>query len=823
MHTFVSQLRQVLRRLVRAPLFSIITVITLAGGIAANSVIFSVLDGVLLKPLPYPQAERLISVWLTAPGVNFPKCPLAPSDYFVFREQNQTMESFGIYDHDSVSVTGIGAPEQVRALDFTDGVLETLGVSPLLGRTLTAADIPESAPATAILSYGYWRRKFSGDPSIVGKMIVADGKPREIIGVLPQSFHFLDEPDPQIILPQRFDRAKTHLGDFSFPGVARLKPGVTLQEASADVAHMLPIVLRSFPAPDGFSFKIFVDARFGPNLRPLKNDVVGDVGKALWVLMGSLGLVLLIACANVANLLLVRVEGRRQELAIRAALGASWRRLAGELLFESVILGMLGCLLALGLAYGAIRILVAIAPEGLPRLREIGINMPVVLFTLGVSMFAGLLSGAIPVLKYSGARLNTGLREGGRALSQSRQQHRTRNTLVVVQVALALVLLICSGLMIRTFRALTHVNPGFAAPDQLQTFRIMIPTADVAEPVSVIRMQQEITQKLAAIPGVSSVSFGTSIPMDGTNSMDPVFEKDRAYAEGEIPPLRRFENVAPGYFSTMGIPLLAGRDYNWSDVYNKPLIAIISENMARELWHDPVNALGKQIRVATTDDWREIVGVVADVHDQGVSADASKTVYWPIFMDKFEGDATRVARFVAFTVRSPRAGSQGFMNEIRQAVWSMDSNLPLATVQTAGDFYRKSLARPSFILVMLGVAGSMALLLGIVGIYGVIAYSILQRRREIGIRIALGAQQPSITGMFVGHGLMLAGIGAACGLLAASALTRLMSSLLYHLSPVDPVTFCLVPVGVLATAFLASYLPSRRAARVDPIEALRAE
>jgi len=437
MHTFVSQLRQVLRRLGRAPLFSIITVITLAGGIAANTVIFSVLDGVLLKPLAYPHSDRLIGVWLSAPGVNLDQMGLGPSDYFVFREQNTSFEDFGLYNpSDSVSVTGRGEPEQLRALDVTDGTLPTLGVAPLLGRLFVPEDVRTTSPATAILSYGYWLRKFSGDPSIVGQILVVDGKPHQIIGVLPRDFHLLDRPDPALVLPLRYDREKMTLGMFNNPGIARLKPGVTLEQASADVSRMLAIVLRSFPAPEGFSLKIFEDAHIGPNLYPLKNDVVGDVGKALWVLMGSIGLVLLIACANVANLLLVRVEGRRQELAIRAALGASWRRLAGELLFESAILGLLGCLLALGLAYGAIRILVAIAPAGLPRLREIGINLPVLVFTLSVSIFAGLLSGLIPVLKYAGAQLNTGLREGGRALSQSRQQHRARSALVVVQVAL---------------------------------------------------------------------------------------------------------------------------------------------------------------------------------------------------------------------------------------------------------------------------------------------------------------------------------------------------------------------------------------------------
>jgi len=598
-----------------------------------------------------------------------------------------------------------------------------------------------------------------------------------------------------------------------------------MAQASADVARMLPIANRTFPAPDGFSVKLFEQARIAPNLRPLKQDVVGDVGKVLWVLMGSIAMVLLIACANVANLLLVRVEGRRQELAIRAALGAGWGRIAAQLLFESVILGLLGSVLGLALAYGALRILVAMAPTGIPRIHEIGIDVPVLLFTLALALFSSLLFGAIPVFKYAGAHLNTGLREGGRALSQSRQQHRARNVLVVVQVALALVLLIGSGLMIRTFRALMHTPPGFVGPDAVQTFRFYIP--DTAIPDSqaerVIRAEQEIQNKLAAIPGVSSVSFSSAIPMDGYNSNDPVFAEDRTYAEGELPPIRRFKFVSPGFLATIGAPLVAGRDISWEDTYQRIPVALISENLAKEYWHDARNALGKRIRVGSTDDWREIVGVVANIYDNGVDSPAPTSVYWPVIMSHFEGQKENLRRGTAFVIRSPRAGSEAFLNELRQTVWSVDPNVPLANVHTLEYFYTRSMARTSFTLVMLGVAGGMALLLGIVGIYGVIAYSVSQRTREIGIRMALGAQRQTLTGMFVRQGLLLTGIGVVCGLVAAFASMRLMSSLLFKVSAVDPITYGAMTLGVVGVAYLACYLPSRRAATVDPVEALRAE
>jgi predicted permease len=825
MARFDDQLKQVLRRLSRAPLFTAITLITLAVGVGANTVIFSVVEGVLLKPLPYPYAERLIGVWHTAPGIGIQDLNMSPSIYFIDREQNTTFEDIGAYTGDSVDVTGAGKPEHVKGLDVTDGVLPILGATPVAGRLFNRRDDSAGAPQTVVLSYGYWQRKFGGASSVVGRPITIDGKPREIIGVLPKGFRFLDQSEADLFLPFQWDRNKTKLGNFSENGLARLKPGVTMEQARADMARLLPVVLRSFPAPEGFSSSIFEKARISPSLRPLKQDVVGNVGNVLWVLMGSIALVLLVACANVANLLLVRVEGRRQELAIRSALGAGWERIAGELLFESVVLGFAGSLLGLALAYGGLRLLVAMAPTGLPRVQEIGIDIPVLLFTLGLSLITSLLIGFIPVLKYAGATATNGLREGGRALSQSRERHRARKTLVVVQVALALVLLICSGLMIRTFRALMHVSPGFVAPDAVQIFRFYIPETQIpdAQRERVVRMEEEILHKLAAIPGVSSVGFSTAVPMEGRSSNDLVFAQDHVYGEGELPPIRRFKFVSPGFFATLGTQILAGRDLTWTDTYQKRPVAIISENFARQYWHDPQNAVGKRIRPGNVDDWREIVGVVQDVHDDGVDKEAPSSVYWPVLLDRFEGEKQSVQRSLAFAVRSPRAGSRTFMNEVQERVWSVDADVPLADVSTLGTLYTKSMARTSFTLVMLCVAGSMALLLGVVGIYGVISYAVSQRTREIGIRMALGAQRDTLTAMFVRQGLRLTLIGAACGLVAAFVSMRLMSSLLFNVSPVDPITYITITIGVVAVAYLACYLPSRRAATVEPMEALRTE
>ena len=821
--SFSDQITQVLRRLLRAPIFTIITVITLAAGVGANIAVFSVVEGVLLKPLPYPHAETLVGVWHTAPGLNMDEVNMAPSNYFIYREQNRVFEDIGVYQGDSVAITGQGNPEQVPALDVTDGVLPILGVAPMLGRWFSRADDTPGAPDTVIVDYGYWQRRFGGDRSIVGRMITIDGKPRQVIGVMPRSFRFLDREQPALILPLQFDRNKTTLGQFGFDGIARLRPGVTLVAANADIERLIPTVWSSFPVPPGFSINLFQTARLSARLRPLSQDVVGDVGKLLWVLMGSIGVVLLIACANVANLLLVRAEGRHQELAVRSALGASRWRIASDFLLESVVIGILGSGLGLLLAWGSLRVLIAIAPQGLPRLQDIGIDLSVLAFTIVVSLFCSLLFGSIPALRYASSHMGTGLREGGRTLSQGRERHRTRNALVVVQVGLAFVLLICSGLMIRTFRALTHVDPGFDSRAGIQTFQLAISEVEIPKAENVVRREEAIAQRLAAIPGVTSVALANSVPMDGGGWVDPVFAQDRNYADGSQPPLRRFKSVSPGFLRTLGIPLIAGRDFTWAETYQRLPVAMVSENFAREYWGSPANALGKYIRVGSKDDWREIVGVAADEHDDGMNQEAPKIAYWPILMNHFDGEDESVRRQVVYTVRSSRAGSESLMNDVRQAVWAVDANLPLFQVRTEEYFYSKSMARTSFTLVMLGIAASLALLLGLVGLYGVIAYSASQRRREIGIRIALGAQRNAVTGMFVRQGLLMAGGGVACGLIVAVAATRLLRSLLFHVSPIDPLTYGCACGALCAAAALASYIPSRRTATVNPVEALRAE
>jgi len=822
MTAFARTFRFAARRLVRTPVFSLAAVATLAIGIGANALIFSVVNGVLLEPLPFADPGRLVGVWHTAPGLGWDQINQGPATYLLYRDEGRVFEDIGMWDNTSVSITGLAEPERVEALLVTDGTLPVLRVVPALGRRFTPEDDSPGTPETVMLTHAYWQRAFGGAPDAVGRVLLVDGRPREIIGVLPAGFQLLNT-HPAVLLPMRINRAEVFVGNFSYQALARLKPGVTIEQANADIARLIPLLPDRFPMPPGFSREMLEGAGLGPLVRPLAADAVGDVGRVLWIVFGTVGIVLLIACANVANLFLVRAEGRQQELAIHTALGAGWSRLAGGLLSESLLLGLAGGALGLGLAAGGLRLLVAIEPGRLPRLENVAIDPIVVLFTLAVSVAGGLAFGMIPVLKYARPQLSTALKEGGRGSSDGRERHRARNGLVVAQVALALVLLVGSGLMVRTFVALRHVDPGFTRPGEVLTFRVSIPSAVAEDPAEVALMHEQIMQRLQAIPGVSSVGPSSSVTMDGWDSNDPIFVEEFPSPEGQIPKLRRFKWIAEGYFETMGNPVVAGRAITWADIHSRADVAVVSANLAREYWPDPAQAIGKRIRTTPTDPWREIIGVVGPVRDDGVTEPASTIVYWPMAQNHFWEPGLRVQRNMAYAVRSPRLAEPTFLKEVQQAVWSVNPNLPVANVRTLQQLLDRSLARASFALVMLGVAAAVALVLGLVGIYGVIAYIVTQRTREIGIRMALGARQQDVRRLFLRHGLLLTGVGLVVGLATSVALMRLMSALLFGVSPVDPLTYAAVAVGLAAVALLASYLPARRAAAVDPAVALRAE
>jgi putative ABC transport system permease protein len=809
------------RRLLRTPLFTAVTILTLAIGIGATTAIFSVVYGVLLKPLPFADPERLVGVWHNAPGMKLDLLNQSPSTYFTYRDESRTFTDNALYVENQVSLTGRGEPERVRALVVTDGLLPLLGVKPQIGRLLSKADDTPGAPQRALLSHGFWQRRFGGSPNVIGMTLTVEGKPCEVIGVLPQSFSFLST-NPSLVMPLSLNRADTFIGNFSFQGVARLKPGVTIDDANRDVARMLKLTIERYPLPQGFTRQMFDAIRVGPNLRPLMVDAVGDIGSVLWVLLGTVGIVLLIACANVANLYLVRSEGRQQEFALRAALGASRGRMARELLAESVTLGVVAGLAGLVLAELSLALLREIAPAGLPRLEEIRINWIVVSFTLGISILSGLLFGIIPVLKFGTLKI-AALKEGGRSSSDGPSRHRTRNVLVVAEIALALVLLIVSGLMIRTFVALNAIDPGFKHPEDVQVFRIYVPDGLVKADDAVLQLHRQIAENLKNVPGVASVGLSSAVTMDGVNSNDPVFLEEFPMPAGQMPPLRRYKWVGPGYVETMGNHIVAGRALTWEDSAEMRDVVMVSERLAREFWKDPRQAIGKRIRQSEKNPWKEIVGVVGDERDDGVHRPATTTVFWPLQVKNFWTAARRMERGVAFVVRSPRTNSPTLMKELQQAVWSANSNLPLSNVRTLDQIRASSMAQTSFALAMLGIAAGVALLLGVVGIYGVIAYIAAQRTREIGIRIALGAQSGDVSRLFVRHGLWLTGAGVALGVLAAVGLTRLMSSLLFGVSPMDPMTYAAVSIALGAVALLATYLPARRASRIDPIVALRSD
>lgn len=817
---FFSDVHYAIRRLAAKPGFTAVSVLTLALGIGATTAIFSVLEGVMLKPLPYPHPEQLVSLLHTAPGVGIQELNLAVSLYYTYSEENRVFQGLGMWTPDSWTVTGLGEPEEAPGLSVTHGFLAVLGIQPALGRGFTVSDEDTKGERTAILSDSYWKSHFGGEASVLGRRILLDGNEYTVIGVMPPRFQFLDRKI-SLLAPLRFDRTGVRLISFCCQGVARLRPGVTLTQANADIARMLPLAAGKFPMNPGFGQDTFRSARIAPRLRTLKDVLVGDAGDTLWVLMGTVGIVLIIACANIANLLLVRTDGRRQELAVRSALGAGWGRIARELLLESILLAVAGGGAGLALAYAGLGILVASEMAHLPRLHEISMDGMALGFALGVSIAAGLLFGIIPVFRYARPRLYAGLRSNGRSHTGGREQYRARGILVSAQVAMAMVLLIGSGLMMRTLRALRHVDPGFSGASELETARIGIPGTQVRDPEDVLRMEEAMLRKMEAIPGVSRAAAVSDLPMENQTA-EPVYAEDQPQRGEGVPAVRHFKYISPGYIAAIGSRLVAGRDLTWEETHKGVPVALVSENLARELWRDPRAAIGRRIRASLKDEWHEVIGVIEDLHDSGIDHKAPAVAYWPL-LQKDSGTGSNVRRSLAYLIRTPRAGTSALLRDMQQAAGSVNESLPLAEVRTLGSVYQGSLARTSLTLILLSIAGGMALLLGMVGIYGVISYSVAQRTREIGIRIALGAPLEGVTGLFVRDGLVISAIGAASGLAAAVALTRLMKSLLFEVSPADPVTYFGASAALIVAATLGTYFPARRAARIDPIQALRAE
>ncbi len=788
----------------KLPAFAATVVLTLALGIGATTAIFSVVYGVLLKPLPFHEPDRLVSLRHYAPhGAGRVH---GPATYLTYRENQQAFEAIGAWDPAEVSITGGRDPERVQALLVSSTTLPLLRVQPVVGRVFSSEDDTPGTPLRVVLTYGYWQRRFGGAENVVGRTLAIDGSPGEVIGVLPASFTFL-RTRPEVVLPMPLDASAPRNISFGFQALARLKPGVTPAEANADVARLISLLPPAFARLE-----------LRPDVRPLAVEVIGDVAKILWILMAAVAVVLLIACGNVANLFLVRAEARQQDLAVRAALGASRGRITRALLAESVVLALAGGVVGAALAWVSIGLLRTMAPAELPRVDEIGIDLTVLVFTAAISVLSGIVFGLFAALRFGTPGI-AALKEGGRSTSDGPAQHRTRSALVIGQVALALTLLIVSGLLIRTFVALRQVDPGFTRPEELQTFVIAIPPGLISDEQIAARAFQSVADRVSQVPGVASVGLSSSITMDGEDNGNSIEVEGVPIPEDGRVPLRRFKSFAPGYFETMGIRLVAGRSITWSEVHNRRPVIVISEPLAREIWGDPAKALGNHVRVCCGWDtkWREIIGVTGNERDDGLNRPPTAIVYWPMLNERYRW------RTMAYVVRSARVGTPGFLRELEQAVWAVNPDLPVAQAQTVEDIRAQSMAQTSFALVMIGVAASVALLIGVVGIYGVIAYAVTQRTREIGIRMALGAQIADVQNVFLREGLWLTATGILIGIGVAMAVTRVISAFLFGVGPMDPITYASVSATLAAVAVVGTYLPARRATRVDPLLALRAE
>jgi len=798
-------------RLIRThPGFVLTVVLSLALGIGANTAIFSVVHGVLIQPLPYPHANALVGIYnrLTISGQVYEDAGLSPGMAAACQSDCRAFQHFGVWNSGAATVTGGGEAEQVATVTVTQGVLPALGIPASLGRWFSPEEDSPGGARTAILSHGYWERRFGADPEILGQTVVIDFVPHQVVGVMPRNFRFVDL-SPDIFLAQRL--ASTRPDEFSYSGIGRLKRGIGVAQANADIDRVWTNWAESAGAT-----RMLAQLAVTSNARPLKNDVNGEVSLTLRVIMSALGLLMLLVGANVANLVLVRAHSRQQEFAVRAALGAGLSRIAREQLTESITLGLMGGSLGLGLGYVGVRFLVALGPAGLPRLHEISIGPAAVAFALLLALGTSVVFGMVAVI----ARGAPGRVENTRGATATRGQLRGQQILVVGQVAMALMLLVASGLMVRTLLAIQRVEPGFTRPDEIQMVRISLPPVLAREPDHVIRLQKDMVDRLAAIPGVAAVGFASALPLEN-NRNGVVIAVEGVTAPDRMPPNRRYRHASPGLFAAQGSRLLYGRDFTWNDVFDERRLAIVSENMARESWREPQEAIGKRIRIGRDGPLTEVIGVVEDIHADGLHQPAPPTVYARAGVEAGPDGSTTVRRAVTLAIRSSRAGSQAFLKEVAAAIHAVNASVPLADVRTLDDAYRKSLAQTSFTVTLIGVAAAMALALASVGVYGVLAYAVARRRQEVGIRLALGAQPGTVRALFLRQGLLLTSAGGILGLVASAALSRWISPLLYDVTALDPLTYAISGAALAGGAILASVVPASRAASVDPIETLR--
>jgi predicted permease len=823
MSGFIREVRRTARSLARSPLFTVISVVTLAVAIGANSAIFSVVNGVLLRPLPYPESDRLVVVGHTAPIAGFPEVPQATGTYVLYRDEAATLDGLTMFWDGSVNLTGTGEPEQLSAAGVTGTFFDVLRTPPALGRGFTEEELLPDGEAVVILSHGLWQRRYGGAQNIIGQTMLIDGESRRIVGVTPAGFDTPYDSDIEIWLPLVIDPEELTTGSYSFAGIGRLKEGVSVEAAYADIRRLTLQLPERYPG-DLITHEMMAQSGWDARVVTLISDVTDDVNRALWILLGTVAVVLLIACANVANLFLVRAEGRHKEIAIRSALGAERGALARGFLRESTVLAMAGGALGLLLAFGGIKMLVALGPDSIPRLEAIQVDGGVLLFTLGVSVAAGLLFGLAPLLRHTRPDIAGALKEGFRGTTSGRGRVRARTILVFGQVALAFLLMVGSGLLVKSFWHLKNVDPGFEA-ENLLTLRLSLPETPYDDTEMAVGFYQTLVDRVSEIPGIQMAGTASKIPLRGAGeNHNGILIEDRPVEPGAMPHVALSIMVGHGYFETMGIQLLEGRLVERSDITAGTGAVIVSRAFAEHYWPGE-SAVGKQVWQGIADDmeededfaWRPVVGVVEDVRDLGLETEIRPVVYYAL-----AGPGNGYRNSMSLVVRTSAAPSS-LAPPVRDLVWAIDPNVPITGIETMKSVLRDATSRAAFTMLMLGIAAGVALLLGAVGLYGVISYGVTQRRQEIGVRMALGAPAGRVRGMVVRQGAIVAGVGLAVGFTAALGLTRLMEALLFEVSPTDPPTFGLVVALLFGVSIIASWIPARRAASVDPAIALRAE
>jgi predicted permease len=779
--------------------------------IGATSAIFSVVDGVLLRPLPYPEADEIVTVAArTLPQVGGDDAPFSDRGYWHFVENNRAFEAFGGYAAGSIQwpLTGTdGPPVQLDVAAMTASAFEVVGMYPQRGRFPTPEEDVPDGPLVALLSDGLWRNRFGADPDIIGKTIELNGMTWEVIGVMPEGYDFPTR-ETDVWIPHQLDRASENFGGHHIFGIARLAPGMTIEAATGDAESLIARFDEVGYGPQWFQGVFSGEA----NVQTWKEGLVGDARQPLLILLGTVGFVLLIACSNLANLLLVRAESRTRERAVRMALGSGRARLIQYVLTESMLLSVVGGILGIALAFAATRMLVAFGPVSIPRLHEVGINGTVLLFTTGVAVFAGLLFGLIPALKAGSRKALGALKDGSRGSTIGRDRHRIRSLLVVGQVALALMLLVGSGLLVRSYQRLKAVDPGFQSG--AMTFRLSPPPSKYPDAEATARFYDELVQRLEAIPGATSVGGINNLPLTGGGAILTVQIDEFPIAEDEFPPAFLARRVTPGYFEAMGIPIIEGREFTTDDHTARAGSIIISESVKQEFWPE-TSALGK--RMATNGAPARVVGVVGDIHDESLEVPAEQFSYKPM-LDSI-GGGVRPMMMVVRTDGDPDLLIPG----IREAVEELDPDLPITEIRSLDGILSDSLSRTSFTMTLLMLASAIALFLGAVGVYGVLSYVAAQRTPEMGVRLALGADGATVGRIILSQGMILAGVGVALGLGGAAALSGVLGSLLFGVSPLDPLTLVAVSLIFLGVAALASAVPAARAARIPPAIALRGE